>query len=228
MKSKEYKRKSMVQKVGPRWRRVVFAVSMNPVWGLLLWVSSQAHAQTRAPDWVNTIVQQRVEKDKAFREAKDSPLPAKLKKNFSGVPYFPVNGKYRFAGAITRSAKRETFDIIASDGEKRKTLRYGHFDFALEGKTYRLHVYKLLDLEPQYAHLLFIPFLDATSGRESYGGGRYIDLEEQKQNQYIVDFNLAYNPSCAYGKPGYSCPIPPAENRLPVRIEAGEKKLWDH
>lgn len=215
----------MAQKGRSRRRRVVFALPLYAVLGLLLWVSSEVHAQA---GWIDAIVQQRVEKDKAFREAKASPLPENLKKSFAGLPYFPVNGKYRFAGAITRYAKRETFDIIASDGKKRKTLRYGYFDFELEGKTYRLHVYKLLDLEPQYSHLLFIPLLDATSGRESYGGGRYIDLEEQRQNQYIVDFNLAYNPSCAYGKPGYSCPIPPAENRVPVRLEAGEKKLLDH
>lgn len=176
---------------------------------------------------VRSIEQQRREKDKSFLTEKDSPLPNKAKKNFRGLPYFPVDLKYRFEGAIKRYDKRETFDIIASDGEKRKTLRYGYFDFQIEGKTYRLQIYKLLDLAPQYRHLLFIPFLDATSGRESYGGGRYIDLEERKDNRYVVDFNLAYNPSCAYGKKGYSCPIPPAENRLAIRIEAGEKN-WEH
>jgi hypothetical protein len=143
------------------------------------------------------------------------------------LPYFPINLRFRFEGPITRYNKRETFDIIASDGEKRKTLRYGYFEFRLDGKAHRLQVYKLLDLGPEYSNSLFVPFTDATSGLESYGGGRYIDLEERKDNHYTVDFNLAYNPSCAYGKRGYSCPIPPAENRLPVRIEAGEKN-WAH
>jgi uncharacterized protein (DUF1684 family) len=218
----------MAQNFMPHRRCVIFAapICYSAFW-LLLWLSSAAHAQVNTHDWAKDIEQQRGEKDKAFREAKDSPLPEKAKKNFQGLPYFPINEKFRFAGAIVRHDKRETFDIIASDGEKRKTLRYGYFAFQLDGKTYRLQVYKLLDLAPQHAHLLFVPFTDATSGRESYGGGRYIDLEERKDNHYVVDFNLAYNPSCTYGKKGYSCPIPPAENRLSVRIEAGEKN-WGH
>jgi hypothetical protein len=176
---------------------------------------------------VHAIEQQRREKDQAFKTGSDSPLLEKDRKNFHGLPYFSIDLKFRFEWPIHRYKKRETFDIIASDGQKRKTLRYGYFEFQLDGKRYRLQVYKLLDLPPQYSHLLFIPFTDATSGRESYGGGRYLDLEARKDNHYAVDFNLAYNPSCAYGKDSYSCPIPPAENHLPVRIEAGEKK-WAH
>ncbi len=209
----------------PHRRWVIFIAPIYCTLGLWLWLSSAAQAQTSPHDWAKDIEQQRREKDKAFRGAKDSPLPEKAKKNFRGLRYFPIQEKFRFTGAITRYDKRETFDIIANDGEERKALRYGYFDFQLNGKTYHLQVYKLLDLEPKYSTLLFIPFLDATSGRESYAGGRYLDLEEQKDNRYAVDFNLAYNPFCAYGKNGYSCPIPPAENRLPVRIEAGEKKL---
>ena len=205
----------------------IFVKQINSVLLLLLGLSNSVHAQANTPSWIKDIEQQRRVRDKSFREDKSSPLPEAAKKIFHGLPYFPVNAKFRFAGGITRYDKRETFDIIASDGEKRKTLRYGYFDFQIEGKTYRLQVYKLLDLEPQYRHLLFVPFVDATSGHESYGGGRYIDLEERKDNHYVVDFNLAYNPSCAYGRKGYSCPIPPAENRLPVRIEAGEKN-WAH
>lgn len=210
----------MIQKTKLYWYGVTWCCALSLCFGL-----SRGAAQTLTPDWVKEIENQRAEKDKAFRTAKDSPLPDKAKKTFHGLPYFPVNEEFRFTGAITRYAKRETFDIIANDGEIRNTLRYGYFDFRLRGKTYRLQVYKLLDLEPQYSKLLFIPFLDATSGRESYGGGRYLDLEEQEQNLYTVDFNLAYNPSCAYGKSGYSCPMPPAENRLLVAVEAGEKKL---
>lgn len=191
--------------------------------GCFLWLSLFSAAVAQSESGVRAIEQQRREKDKSFLTEKDSPLPDNAKKNFRGLPYFSVNLKYRFEGAIVRHRQRETFDIIASDGRERKTLRYGYFEFSLEGKTHRLQVYKLLDLVPKFRHLLFIPFMDATSGRESYGGGRYIDLEERSDNRYVVDFNLAYNPSCAYGKKGYSCPIPPAENRLSIRIEAGEK-----
>jgi uncharacterized protein (DUF1684 family) len=199
--------------------------NFNLLLGCSLYLLHCSAAVAQQDNAVRAIEQQRREKDKSFLTEKSSPLPDNAKKKFHGLPYFPVDLKYQFAGAIKRYDKHETFDIIASDGSKRKTLRYGYFDFQLEGKTYRVQVYKLLDLAPKYRHLLFIPFLDATSGRESYGGGRYIDLEERSDNRYVVDFNLAYNPSCAYGKKGYSCPIPPAENRLPIRMEAGEKNL---
>ncbi len=218
-------------KAPPRCLNVgLFAVNMKLskfLSFIFLSLCSALHAFSQTNDWERALEQQRREKDKSFLTEKDSPLPDNAKQKFRGLPYFPMNAKFRFEGAIKRFNKRETFDIIASDGEKRKTLRYGYFEFQLEGKTHRLQVYKLLDLEPKYRHLLFIPFMDATSGRESYSGGRYIDLEERRDNRYIVDFNLAYSPSCAYGKKGYSCPIPPAENRLSIRIEAGEKN-WAH
>ncbi|MFQ5676033.1 MAG: DUF1684 domain-containing protein, partial [bacterium] len=86
-----------------------------------------------------------------------------------------------------------------------------------------LQVYKLLDVQSKYPGYLFIPFRDVTTGTESYPGGRYLDLQENDSQIYTLDFNLAYNPSCAYGKDGYSCPLPPAENTLDVAVLAGEK-----
>ena len=176
---------------------------------------------------IRALEQQRCQKDSVFKYSPASPLLDKHKKNFRGLSYFAINLKFRFEGSVHRDEKSEAFEIIATDGRKRKALRYGYFAFQLDGQKYRLQLYKLLDLPPQYSNLIFIPFTDATSGYESYPGGRYIDLEERQDNRYIIDFNLAYNPSCAYGKKGYSCPLPPAENRLPIRIEAGEKK-WEN
>jgi hypothetical protein len=154
-------------------------------------------------------------------------LPDADKKTFKGLHYFPINLKYRVTVRLQKPEKIEYLDMTASDGRQRQARRYGFFDFLVDGGKYRLNVYKLTDVSKKYPHLLFVPFMDATSNRESYGGGRYLDLTEQEKDEYIVDFNLAYNPSCAYGKTGFSCPIPPLENHLKVRIEAGEKK-WKH
>jgi len=99
-------------------------------------------------------------------------------------------------------------------------VKYGRVEFDLNGMRLRLVVYK--SAEDPFARSLFIPFSDETSGRETYGSGRYLDLEEQGGDDYELDFNLAYNPYCAYNDQ-YTCPIPPRENRLPVRILAGEK-----
>ena len=83
----------------------------------------------------------------------------------------------------------------------------------------------VLEKFPEYADLLFVPFKDATNGAETYGGGRYIDVKTPKGNKVILDFNLAYNPSCAYGSDRYSCPIPPKKNFLKIPIKAGEKNF---
>ena len=107
--------------------------------------------------------------------------------------------------------------------EQRRALRYGYFEFPLGGRTCRLQVYKIFETNESSSSSLFVPFRDATSARETYGGGRYIDLEENTSGVYDLDLNRAYNPSCAYGK-DYSCPMPPLENTLPVPVHAGEKK----
>lgn len=177
--------------------------------------------------YVQTIEKARRAKDEQFKTGADSPLTSKDRQTFRGLHYFPIDSQFRFSGAIVKNPEPETLALVTSDGRSKKALRYGSFSFQWRGATHRLQVYKLLNLPPAYQNYLFIPFTDATSGEESYGGGRYLDLIEKKNNDYLVDFNLAYNPSCAYGRQDFSCPIPPRENHLPIRIEAGEKKWKD-
>lgn len=173
---------------------------------------------------VAEIEKSRREKDVAFRNKAESPLPEAALKNFGGLPYFAVDLAYRFEGPIVRATTPDTFAFATSTGRIKKALRYGHFPFTFEGREYRLEVYRLLALPEHY---LFIPFTDLTSGEETYGGGRYLDVTLQPDNHYVIDFNLAYNPSCAYGRTDFSCPIPPRNNHLNVRIAAGEK-MWEH
>ncbi|MFQ5632240.1 MAG: DUF1684 domain-containing protein [bacterium] len=112
---------------------------------------------------------------------------------------------------------------MTTNGKDRPALRYGYFAFEVEKNMHRLQVYKFLDNNSQYKPYLFVPFLDQTAGEETYGGGRYLDLEENETGVYELDFNFAYNPSCAYGRKEYICPIPPSENTLSIPIRAGEK-----
>ena len=169
------------------------------------------------------LEKQRQAKNLHFKHDADSPLPDSAKADFSALHYFPIDLNYRFAGAIEKYAAPETLALATSDGRVKQALRYGRFAFTLEGQSLHLEVYRLLTLPAQYADYLFIPFTDLTSGEESYSGGRYLDINERKENRYLIDFNLAYNPSCAYGRKDFSCPIPPRANDLAVRIAAGEK-----
>ncbi|HET9345570.1 MAG TPA: DUF1684 domain-containing protein [Candidatus Limnocylindrales bacterium] len=174
-------------------------------------------------DYVGAIEGYRAEKDVFFKESADSPIPAEERDAFEGLPYYPVNVDLVFEGLSLEpygGDEPADFQIPTSDGKLRPAHRAGSFTFELDGEPRRLTGYEL-----EGAHVdgrLFIPFMDATSGTETYGAGRYLDLEPDDDGTYAIDFNLAYHPSCVY-QPKFSCPLTPAENRLPVRIDAGER-----
>ncbi len=173
------------------------------------------------------VLQHRAEKDSLFSHAEWSPLLPADKKNFHGLKYFPVNPDYRFEGPIVKydSVIRDT--IVGTKGDLRPALKYGYFSFKYKGKPHRLQIYKILRDDPELAKYLFLGFTDQTTGKATYGAGRYIDLSENEENHYVIDFNEAYNPYCAYN-PRYTCAIPPEENALPFRVEAGEKIYKSH
>lgn len=186
-------------------------------------VTGPAAAEKEATDRdVVALQQERAEKDRSYREDPDSPIRDEDRRRFTGLAYYPVDAAFRFRVNLHRYPKPERLRLATNTGEKRDALRYGYFEFTIGGTSCRLQVYRTEDSVSGGKPYLFIPFLDATSGKETYGGGRYLDLEENTSGIYDLDFNRAYNPLCAYGKE-YSCPLPPEENRLPVAIRAGEK-----
>jgi len=173
--------------------------------------------------YAEAIATERAGKDEYFRRAPDSPIPADERDAFAGLAYYPPDVEYRVEGLVLgpyEGEEPEAFDLPTSTGELRRAWRAGTFRFALGGPALALTAYDLGGGE------LFVPFLDATSGRETYGAGRYLDVEPALDGTFTLDFNLAYHPYCAYS-PAYSCPLTPAENRLPVRIEAGERLPTD-
>ncbi|MEO5943240.1 MAG: DUF1684 domain-containing protein [Ferruginibacter sp.] len=139
--------------------------------------------------------------------------------------FFPGSKKYSVTASFAKTNDPKGFVMKTSGAKTSKFYRYGLISFTIDKKSYHLTVYQSQDLQtnPQYKNYLFIPFTDLTSGNESYGGGKYIDIttEDIKDNKVLIDFNKAYNPYCAYAT-GYNCPIPPRENNLAVAIKAGE------
>ncbi|MFN0140887.1 MAG: DUF1684 domain-containing protein [Pyrinomonadaceae bacterium] len=167
-------------------------------------------------------------RDKEFRSRTESPLKDEDFAGFKGLNYYATSDAFRVTATLKRTDGAKTFRMPTSSGATKKLVKYGILTFKLNGKLTMLSVYQS-DAEtrkkfPEYAHLLFIPFKDATNRTDTYGGGRYIDIVTPKDDKVILDFNLAYNPNCAYGSDKYSCPIPPRENRLRVAIRAGEKR----
>jgi uncharacterized protein (DUF1684 family) len=159
-------------------------------------------------------------KDDFFASHPNSPLTPEQKANFTGLSYFPENPALRFEIKIEPFAKQELVEMPTSTGEVKSYTRYARFGFQVEGKLAELTVYN----SPSGFFLLFV---DSLAGKETYGAGRYLEPEELPNMEILVDFNLAYNPYCAYNDM-WSCPIPPAENRLVIPLRAGEKNFETH
>lgn len=168
------------------------------------------------------LLQERREKDEFFKTGTNSPIPVQDRSGFQGLSYFPIDPNLRFRAKLQRYPIPKQIRIGTNTGEIRGALLYGYFDFQVGSQACRLQVYRTEDAMNQ-GPSLFIPFRDATSGRETYSSGRYLDLTENTSGMYDLDFNRAYNPYCAYNSE-YSCPLPPAENTLAAPIRAGEKK----
>ena len=166
------------------------------------------------------IASARREKDAYFRGDPDSPIPSSQRSRFKGLNYYPPDPAYKIPATLERFEKPDQVKIVTSKGSPQPYVKYGALIFELQEKNLKLFVYK--STEDPFSRSLFVPFSDATSGNETYNSGRYLDLEEQGGDDYDLDFNMAYNPYCAYNE-DYICPIPPRENRLTVKILAGEK-----
>ena len=171
----------------------------------------------------------RKERDLFFKGHQRSPLLPQDKKAFKGLRYYPFDPKYVFSGQIERFVfhvdnPKYYAIFLTNKGTNKRYLRYGRFRFSLEGREHTIEIYKSI-----LSDSLFIPFKDDTNEKEIYEGGRYIDAEILPDYQMILDFNTAYNPSCAYNEK-FVCVLPPRENMLDVEIRAGEKnfKLVGH
>ncbi len=174
--------------------------------------------------YLHEIMRARAIKDSLFRIPGQSPLPTiSAMDTFEGLRYFPPDSSYRVKAFFERIEDGQPFRM-ESTGEVRDIyLPYARVHFRIRGREEVLTVFQNLRLlqEDAYQDYLFIPFRDSTSGRLSYGGGRYLDIRIPETDSIIIDFNKAYNPYCAYNYE-YSCPVPPEENTLSVAIKAGE------
>lgn len=167
------------------------------------------------------IERERRLKDEYFEKYPDSPISPGEIQSFSGLKYYPVNPDYRFRVQLQKYERPEMITLTTSKGTTQEYVRVGFFEFSHEGKEQRLQVYKSTR-SLAHEESLFIPFRDETSGVETYGTGRYLDIPENEQGIYELDFNKAYNPYCAYSEE-YVCPLAPRENWLNGSIRAGER-----
>jgi uncharacterized protein (DUF1684 family) len=163
------------------------------------------------------------ELNEEYLNPKETPLRGDNFTNFKAHPFFPINSKYRVTAKFTKTENAEPFELPTSSGKTKSYKEYGKATFELDGKSYTLTLYQSLTLikQKKYKDYLFLPFRDATNEKETYGGGKYMDLTIPKGNTIVLDFNKSYQPYCAYNAYDYNCPIVPEENKLPIEIRAG-------
>lgn len=165
------------------------------------------------------LAELRNQKDNFFAKHQQSPLTPSQKRDFKSLDYFPEAPDLRFELPIERFSDQHTIRIQTSTGEFQQYQKYGKIRFPVDGQQVELTVFA-------NGHGFFLPFVDSLAGSETYPAGRYLEPEPLPNGKYLIDFNQAYNPYCAYNE-HWSCPLTPFENRLKVPIRAGEK-IFQH
>lgn len=203
---------------------------MNPlrttalrVLALSLWMGLLAACggQTDGPSsYTQSVMQDRVQRDMRMRE-KESVVPVRRRDAFQGLDHYPVDRTYRYVVPLERSASLDTVMMAESTGGVRPQVQIGTVTVPLPGGPTDLLVFRGEGDDPRGRR--WIPFADSTNQFATYRGGRYVDLKPAGPDSVVVDFNRAYNPTCAYN-PDFTCPLPPPENRLRQPVSAGERR----
>lgn len=169
------------------------------------------------------------EQDEHYKNKESSPLKKKERRHFVGHEIFEFNPEFYVKARFLRNPNPDTLVMKTSANTEKVYVKYAFAEFEINQVACRLTIFQNLKLakNPGFEDYLFLPFTDLNSGALSYGGGKYLDLRIPDGEEIILNFNLAYNPYCAYTT-GWYCPIPPEENDLPVAINAGAKNPLDH
>ncbi len=190
-----------------------FLLATGIVLLVFFYVFSDAQVQD---DYAAQIDAFRARSETALVEAEDSPFSDSIP--YRGLEYYPIDPNYKVTATVRAFDDFRTLHLATNDGDDRTYVRFGELSFTLKGKPQTM----ILLQEQKDPTQFFLPFKDPTNDNGSYGAGRYLPITYDFSTTLELDFNLAFNPYCAYN-PAYSCPLPPKENHLTVAIEAGEQ-----
>ncbi|MDQ7815672.1 MAG: DUF1684 domain-containing protein [Melioribacteraceae bacterium] len=193
---------------------------------IILFVGCGKNYSPEQKAYISKIEEERKEKNEWMKNDSNSPFNFKGKVEFYDLKYFDVDPDFVFKSKLYEYGSKDTVIIFGTKGEERKTVRFGYVKFTYEEKEHKINVYQGTTRTGENYYSIW--FTDLTTNKESYGVGRYIDFEKQTDPEHIheIDFNLAYNPYCAYS-PDYSCAIPTKDDYISIAIKAGEKKFHD-
>ena len=202
---------------------------MKHIFFFLLIACSVTVISQNPEELIKDIEAHRTSENAEFRDPEKSILEAEDLKHFKSLEFYPIDLKYHITAKFIRTPDEKPFLMRTTTSRLPEYVKYGEVHFTLDGKDLTLELFQNTKHESQegYEDYLFLPITDLTSGDGSYGGGRFLDARIPEGNTIVLDFNKLYNPYCAYNKK-YSCPIPPKQNDLLVRIEAGVKDFGNH
>ena len=195
---------------------------------LFLVSTFNAFSQIDSAKYLDESIRFVASENEHYSNKKTSPLNKKARKAFTGHRFYEVDLEYVVKAQFARITSGDTVVMKTSADTEKKYVKYAQLHFNIKNNHCHLLVYQSLTMREmdEYKNYLFIPFKDLTSGKETYGGGRYIDITIPEGDEIMLNFNTAYNPYCAYAD-GYFCPIPPAENTLNIEIKAGAMIPWE-
>ncbi len=171
-------------------------------------------------DYIEKIEKERERQYKFIRFNIDSPLTEEQKAKFASLTFYDIDPSYKVKARLLPIENKKVREVPLTDGSMQRYIEHSYAEFELGGKTNKLLLLQAMDEVDK--RNFFLAFADETSAKETYGGGRYLNVRQDGKNSITLDFNLAYNPYCAYN-PDYACPIPPKENLLDIAVAAGEK-----
>ena len=185
---------------------------------------ADAEAAAEYERWLDEIKQMRADKDEFFTEHPQSPIQPEVRDDFEGLSYFDPKPEFRVPTRVRVYGNPDPIELDVTAGQPIRYLRPYIFEFELRDDRHQLAGYQQ---EGEDTDTIFIPFRDKTTGQQTYDRGRYMETEPDKDltngDTVTLDFNLAYNPFCAYSET-FACPLPPEENWLDIVVPAGERK----
>jgi hypothetical protein len=168
-------------------------------------------------EYISRILEERAEKEVFFESSSESPFK---EIEFTGLDHFAPDPAFKVTARLIDLEEKRMVTMVTNDDKTKRYREWGLVEFELGGAINQLMIYEMI--QGPFRGTLFLPFADETSALTTYGGGRYLDVKNSGTKSIVLDFNMAYNPYCAYAE-GYSCALPPPGNILEIPIEAGEK-----
>jgi len=195
---------------------------LNKILSCILFLTIACNGNKLSNEYLAQIGAHRTKLNQEFFNAATSPIDSTVRINFKGLLFFPASEKFMVEAKLVYIKNAEPFNLQHSHNKSKPYKNFAIASFNLNGKLFKLMLMEQVNKKAGYENYIILPFTDLTNGQTTYTGGRYLEFTKPETDKLLIDFNYAFNPYCAYNDK-FTCPVPPKENHLPIKIEAGMK-----